>query len=228
VNDIVYSPHQPELEGQYAEVTFEMLRRESRRDMARIAWTLVALSLVTNITLALCLVFVIPALRLIPLPILLHDDGTMDTGVTLSDLPASTEQAVIHGALWHYVKERESYSYADARDRYDTVSLMSSPAVKTDFQAWFIKSPDSPQRTVGQKGQINVQQIGGILPLREGVVLVRFRRTIQMYGGDKPAQSTWSATLQYQLANKMTVQGRHIDPSGVVVTRYQASEDTSQ
>ncbi|OYW11157.1 MAG: type VI secretion protein [Acidiphilium sp. 37-67-22] len=82
----------------------------------------------------------------------------------------------------------------------------------------------SPQVTVGKKGQISVAMVSMSM-VRPNVALVRFRRTVTMYGSD-PQTSTWTATVGFENVATLPVSARLADPSGLIVTNYQAQKDS--
>jgi type IV secretion system protein VirB8 len=128
-------------------------------------------------------------------------------------------------AIWQYVRDREAYSYPDAAYCYAVVTAMSSPAVMDAYQKWFLPSnPESPQLKVGKRGQVNIEKIG-ISFVRSQVALVRYWRTLDMYG-EKPVRTSWSATLGFDLIAKMSASARLVDPGGLKVTSYQSAEDS--
>jgi type IV secretion system protein VirB8 len=177
-------------------------------------------------TLSTAVLFLLPLKTVVPLFLVVREDGTVDTGVSLSDLGADMAQKVIRSSIWRYVQERESYSYSVARHRYDLVSLMSDENVKRDYQQWFLMSADSPQKTFGQNGQIAVQEISMSL-VRDGVFLVRFWKISQLKG-EKQEKKTAAATVEYELLNQAPASLILDDPAAIRVVRYQTEENSVQ
>lgn len=207
--------------------SFQAQRVRAAKRTARVAWAVAGMSLVTNLALAVAIASMLPLERLVPLYLWVRADGTVDSATQISDLPPTQSVAVTRAAIWQYVRERESYDFANARYRYDVVSLMSAPDVRDGYQHAFLSSnPSSPQNTVGQKGQVNVEIINMSF-VRTHVALVRYRRTVLMYDGS-PATTTWTATVGFERVNTLPVADRLTDPGGIVVTNYQNSEDTPQ
>jgi Type IV secretory pathway, component VirB8 len=104
---------------------------------------------------------------------------------------------------------------------------MSAPTVMDEYQRAFLNtSPGStsPQIREGRKGQVNVSLVNMSF-VRRQVALVRYRRTVLMYGSD-PVTTTWTATVEFRLASKLPLGARLADPGGLIVTNYQNSEDT--
>jgi type IV secretion system protein VirB8 len=96
--------------------------------------------------------------------------------------------------------------------------------VREAYQQWFnYPNPQSPQVTIGQKGQIDIEHIGSAR-IAEHVEQIRFRR-VATYTGQPPVITTWTATLQYQIAVALPADRRLANPGGVIVTAYQAGQD---
>jgi len=223
------SPVDPSRLGDYyREVeSFQRERARGARRSARIAWSLAGISLLTNLALGLAVASMLPLQRLVPLYLWVRPDGTVDSASEISDLPATQAAAVVRAAVWQYVRDRESYAYADARYRYDVVSLMSAPDVREAYQRWFLSSdPVSPQNTIGKRGQIGAAMIGMSF-VRPRVALVRYRKTVLTYGGT-PEKTTWTATVGFERVDKLPAGARLSDPGGIIVTSYQNSEDSPQ
>jgi type IV secretion system protein VirB8 len=225
----VASPVEASRLGEYfREVeSFQRARARGARRSARLAWSLAGISLLTNVALAFAVASMLPLERLVPLYLWVRHDGTVDSAGEISDLPATQAEAVIRAAVWQYVRDRESYAYADARYRYDVISLMSAPAVRDAYQRWFLSSnPASPQNTIGKRGQIDTAMIGMSF-VRPRVALVRYAKTALTYGGT-PEKTTWTATVGFERVDKLPAADRLADPGGIVVTSYQNSEDSPQ
>jgi type IV secretion system protein VirB8 len=162
----------------------------------------------------------------VPLFLVIREDGTVDTGISLGDLGANQAQKVIRASVWRYVEERESYTFSDAKHRYDLISLMSNENVRRDYQSWFVNSADSPQKVFGKNGQVSVQEIS-MSPVRDGVFLVRFWRYSHLYG-EKDRKSSATATVEYELLNAAPASLVLEDPAALIVVRYQLEENTAQ
>jgi type IV secretion system protein VirB8 len=216
------------LDEYYREVeSFQRERARGARRSARLAWSLAGISLLTNVALGFAVASMLPLERLVPVYLWVRHDGTVDSASEISDLPATQAVAVIRAAVWQYVRDRESYAYADARYRYDVVSLMSAPDVRDTYQRWFLSAnPASPQNTIGRRGQIDAAMIGMSF-VRPRVALVRYAKTVLMYGGTTQ-KTTWTATVGFARVDKLPAADRLSDPGGIVVTSYQNSEDSPQ
>ena len=198
---------------------------DTKRRLRTWFWLAIA-SLAMVGTLSAAVVCLLPLKTAVPLFLVVREDGTVDTGVSLSDLGVDMAQKVIRSSIWRYVQERESYSYSVAKHRYDLVSLMSGESVQRDYQQWFLTAADSPQKRFGKKGQIAVQEISMSL-VRDGVFLVRFWKISQL-SGEKEERKTAVATVEFELLNEAPASLILDDPAAIRVVRYQTEEAAAQ
>jgi type IV secretion system protein VirB8 len=206
--------------------SFQSKQTRSAKFWGRVGWSIAGLSLLINAALAGTVLILVPLKQLVPVYISLHKDGTFTSTSTMSDLPPTQKAAALRAAIWQYVRDRESYDYADAGYRYDVVSLMSSPTVRAQYHHKFLlgDNPNTVQKTVGQRGQINVHMINMSF-VRSHVALVRYHRVLTMYGS-QPVTTTWTATVEFTRVHKLPLHDRLADPGGIIVTNYQDSKDS--
>jgi len=218
-----------ELEAYYREgLSFQAARTRMMNGRSRLWAALFAASAVCVAGLSAAVCGLIPAQRLIPMLLVIEPDGTVDSYSSISSLPATQEQAVIRAAIWKYVRDRESYNWADSPGRYQFVSAMSSPKVRDFYQHWFLQefNPLTPQVVIGQKGQIDVALKSITFPY-PNMVLVRYQRSLQFYDQPHALVTTWTATAEFQLSDRMPLASRDEgDPGGIVVVRYTTAQDT--
>jgi type IV secretion system protein VirB8 len=217
----------PLLERHYKQVqSFQEARAHSARLLSKGAIAALGISMLANVGLAWAVASMLPLSRLVPVYFVIRPDGTIDDSVALSTLPPSTSQAVIRAALWQYVQMREGYSYDTARYRYDIVSGMSDASTRIAYQQWFnYPNPQSPQVTVGKNGVLTVEPISVAL-IGKNVAQVRYQRILET-GTNAAETTTWTATIQFEQVDTMPAAERLSDPGGLVVTNYQAEEDTA-
>jgi len=215
------------LEKNYKQVeSFQQARARSARRMTKVAVAVAVVLGLANLALAWAVASMLPLIRLVPVYLLVRQDGTIDSSPSLSALPATQSQAVVRAALWQYVRLREGYSYDTAQYNYDVVSGMSGPAAKTNYQGWFnYPNPASPQVTIGKAGTITVTPIS-VAMIGPHVAQVRFSRTIQLSTA-KPETKTWTATLTFQQVDQLSGKDRLANPGGLLVTDYQSTEDSA-
>jgi len=216
-----------ELEANYKEVeSFQQAQARGARRTTRFALIAVATMGLANLALAWTVVAMLPLTKLVPVYLLIRPDGTIDSSVSLSSLPASQNEAVIRAALWEYVRLREGYAYDMARYNYDVVSSMSAPTVKSAYQSWFnYPNSASPQVVVGRNGNITVAPVS-VAMLGAHVAQVRFARTVAM-NNEKPVTTNWTATLAFDQVDTLRSKDRLADPGGVIITNYQSAQDSA-
>lgn len=206
--------------------SFQAHRVTDTRRRLRMWFWLCITSLAMVGVLSSALAALLPLKTAVPMFLVVREDGTVDTGISLSDLGVDMAQKVIRASIWRYVSERESYSFDVAKYRYDLVSLMSGGDVQRDYQQWFIRSEDSPQKKFGKKGQVSVREIS-MSPVRDGVFLVRFWKLTQLYG-EKEVKISATATVEYELLRQAPAALILDDPAAIRVTRYQVEENSAQ
>ena len=222
-----YTLTAPMLEGHYKEIeSFQERRARSSRLLSKGALLGLGVSMLANLGLAWAIVSMLPLTKLVPVYFVVRADGTIDDSAALSTLLPSTDQAVIRAALWQYVQMREGYTYDTARYRYDIVSGMSDATTRTGYQQWFnYPNPKSPQVTVGKQGTLTVEPIS-VAMIGPNVAQARYRRTLTI-GTNDAIMTTWTATLEFQQIDTLPQSQRLSDPAGVIITGYQAEEDTA-
>jgi type IV secretion system protein VirB8 len=216
------------LSQHYREVeSFQRERAKSARRTSKLLAVVAGIAILGNLGQAWTIVALLPLTKIVPVYLWTRPDGTVDSSVALSRLPATQSQAVIAAALWEYVRLREGYSYDTAQYGYDAVSGMSADTPRTQYQSWFnYPNPQSPQVTVGRKGTIEIQHISSA-SIAPSVQQIRYRRILAIIG-QQPLVSTWTATLQFETVTSLPVALRLRNPGGVIVTSYQAAEDSAQ
>jgi type IV secretion system protein VirB8 len=218
----------PDLSTYYKEVeSFQRARASASKRISKVLGGMVAVSLIANLGQAWTIASLLPLTKLVPVYLWVRADGSVDSSVALSRLPATQSDAVVDAALWEYVRLREGYSFDSARYGYDAVSGMSNDSVRTEYQRWFnYPNPTSPQVIIGRKGQIDVEHIGSAR-IAANVEQIRYRR-VDAIQGQQPLITTWTATLQFETASTLPALSRLSNPGGVIVTSYQAEEDGAQ
>src|SRR5271157_3085793 len=104
-----------DLEEHYkAGLSFQADRARLIRSRSRLLAILLAAMTTVVVALAVSIAWLVPSQRLVPMLLVIQADGTVDSYASITSLPATQEQAVIRAALWKYVRDRESYNFADA------------------------------------------------------------------------------------------------------------------
>ncbi|EJC74957.1 type IV secretory pathway, component VirB8 [Rhizobium leguminosarum bv. trifolii WSM2012] len=214
------------LSAHYKEVeAFQTSRARSAKRLSKVLVVIAAAAVFGNIAQAFTIATMFPLIRLVPIYLWVRPDGTVDSEVSVSRLPATQEQAVINASLWQYVHFREGYTADTAQYAYDLVSAFSTPSVRQEYQKYFnYPSPTSPQVTIGKRGRLDVEHISSN-DIAQGVQQIRYKRTL-ILDGQTPVVSTWTATIRYENVTSLPRQARLTNPAGLVVTSYSASEDS--
>lgn len=214
------------LAAHYIEVeAFQTSRAKSARRLSRVLVVIATAAVFGNIAQAFTIATMVPLAKLVPVYLWVRPDGTVDSEVSVSRLPATQEQAVINASLWQYVRLREGYTADTAQYAYDLVSSFSAPSVRQEYQHHFnYPNPTSPQVTIGEGGRLDVEHISSN-DIATGVQQIRFNRTLMM-DGQTPVMSTWTATVRYEKVTSLSGESRLSNPGGLTVTSYQVSEDT--
>ena len=207
--------------------SFQRGRAKAARRTSKVLGAVAGIAIVANLGQAWTIASLLPLTKIVPVYLWARPDGTVDSSVALSRLPATQSQAVVTATLWEYVRLREGYSYDTAQYGYDAVSGMSADAPRTQYQGWFnYPNASSPQVTIGKKGVIEIQHISSA-NLSTNVQQIRYRRILTILG-QPPMVTTWTATLRFETVATLPIALRLRNPGGVIVGSYQAAEDSAQ
>ncbi|CCM79758.1 MULTISPECIES: type IV secretion system protein VirB8 [Rhizobium] len=210
----------------YKEVeAFQTARAKSVRRLSKAIAVVAAFAVLGNVAQAFTIATMVPLIRLVPVYLWIRPDGTVDSEVSVSRLPATQEKAVVNAALWEYVRLREGYDADTAQYAYDLVSNFSAPTVREDYQQFFnYPNPSSPQVILGKRGRLQVEHIA-TSDITPDVQQIRYKRTL-IVDGKMPVVSTWTATVRYEKVTSLPGRLRLTNPGGLIVTSYQTTEDT--
>lgn len=214
------------LAAHYKEVeAFQTARAKSARRLSKVLVVTAAVAVLGNVAQALTIATMVPLNKLVPVYLWVRPDGTVDSEVSVSRLPATQEEAVVNASLWQYVRLRESYTVDTAQYAYDLVSSFSAPAVRQEYQEFFnYPNPESPQVVIGKRGRLEVEHIASN-DIAPAVQQIRYKRTLVLEG-QMPVVSTWTATVRYEKVTSLPGRSRLTNPGGLVVTSYETSEDS--
>jgi len=126
-----------------------------------------------------------------------------------------------------YVRHREGFNRATARQNYVAVGLMSSRSIQTSYADWFSpRNPTSPLNTHGEghRTEISIRSTSFLAP---ETALVRFIKEQHQPGVARPILSYWAATITFIYQNPPTSQkDREINPLGFQVTGYRVDPES--
>ncbi|WP_244561477.1 type IV secretion system protein VirB8 [Ensifer aridi] len=204
---------------------FQTARAKSARRVSKVLVVTAAVAVLGNVAQAFTIATMVPLNKLVPVYLWVRPDGTVDSEVSVSRLPATQEEAVVNASLWQYVRLRESYTADTAQYAYDLVSSFSAPAVRQEYQEFFnYPNPESPQVVIGKRGRLEVEHIASN-DITPAVQQIRYKRTLVLEG-QMPVVSTWTATVRYEKVTSLPGRSRLTNPGGLVVTSYETSEDS--
>jgi type IV secretion system protein VirB8 len=206
--------------------SFQSDRAKAVLRISKVLAAVAGIAILGNLGQAWTIASLLPLTKIVPVYLWVRPDGTIDSSVALSRLPATLSQAVVTATLWEYVRLREGYSYDTAQYGYDAVTAMSADAPRSQYQGWFnYPNAASPQVMVAKKGVIEIQHISSA-NLSANVQQIRYRRVLTIIG-QQPDITTWTATLQFETIGALPIALRLRNPGGVIVTSYQAAEDSA-
>lgn len=206
--------------------SFQAGRARQSRNLSRAAVAISGVLLLINLAQAAAIFFMLPLARIVPVYLWIRPDGTIDSEVSMSKLPATQNEAVIDSMMWQYVRYREGYTADTARYAYDFVSQLSAPDVRQRYQEYFnYPNPSSPQVVIGRKGTLEVTHISSSV-IGTNIRQIRYRRAY-IVNGRQVTATTWTATITYALVDELPARQRLGNPIGVVITAYQSAEDSA-
>ena len=154
--------------------------------------------------------------------------GAVDIITTVKNKQMHFDEAVNKYWLSQYVRYRESYDWDMIQATYDATTLMSAPAVKSEFTA-FYNQPNAPHKVLKQNFKIvpkvtNVTFIGDLAQ-------VRFtKQTLPSAGQstDPIPPQKMIATIAFKFTSTpMSEEDRTINPLGFEVTSYRVDPETT-
>jgi type IV secretory pathway component VirB8 len=226
-------------EEQRAFKKVESFSSKRERIHKTINWALAAacaVLLFIDAALAVALAFTLPTVRLVPAFYPVQSDGSIDPPKAINALASDYSEQAIRSEALQLVNACEGYIFSDAQYRYDLCSLMLVGHLKQEYQArWFLPNhkpnPESNPQVLYPKGKITIEKIS-IEVGRGHVAEMRFRRIVDLDTEapvdrrtcKEPVCTTWTATIDFMPAEKMTQEVRDLVPWGLVAVRYSLSE----
>ena len=126
-----------------------------------------------------------------------------------------------------YVRAREGFQFAEAKDNFQEVSLLSAAPEQLRFAAVYRGSnPESPQQVYGRSAVARVT-IKSISAINKNVIAVRYLREVRR--GEEVKTTHWIATLTYAYAKSPASTGdRLVNPLGFTVSEYRSDPEVVQ
>lgn len=155
--------------------------------------------------------------------------GAVDIITTVKNKEMHYDEVINKYWLSQYVRYRESYDWDLIQATYDATTLMSSPAVKSEFTA-FYNQPNAPHKVLKQNFKI-VSKVTNIAFVGD-MAQVRFtKQTLPASGQstDPIPPQKMIATIGFKFTSTpMSEEDRTINPLGFEVTSYRVDPETTQ
>lgn len=215
---------EPDLQRYFAEArSWDEERLRSLKRSQRIALVVAALGVLVGLAGIAAVVALTPLKRIEVVTVRVNQNsGAVDVQTQLTGKkPVAYDEAVTKYFLANYVRDRESWNPAAAKENFDTVAILSTPV---EQQRWVAASsphnPNSPRVVWGDHAFADAR-ITNIAFINNQVANVRFSRTVQT---DTAAQATdWIATVTFGYTNAPMSEGdRFRNPLGFQVRQYRA------
>jgi|TARA_R110000803_G_scaffold20907_3_gene53250 type IV secretion system protein VirB8 len=141
----------------------------------------------------------------------------------------TADEAVNKYFLASYVRDREAWMPAAAREMIQKVLYLSSPQEQEKYSAFMrVQNPASPF-ALYQNGQTVTARINNIAFIANNVAQVRFVKVVSRPGNAPDELSNWIATINYKYVDRPeTEAGRLDNPLGFQVISYRADPEIVQ
>lgn len=204
---------------------FDQDRLISLERSARIAWS-IAIAAGGIAGIAIFSVAALTPLKTVE-PFVVRVDnstGIVDVVSALTSEAGSYDEAVTKYFAARYVRAREGYVWSEAKENFDTVSLLSAQSEQTRFAAFYRGSnPNSPQNVYGRGSTAKIT-IKSISMINANVVSVRYLMTVTR--GEDVRTTHWVASITYAYINAaVSSTDRLVNPLGFVVSEYRADPE---
>ena len=210
---------------------WETSRIEQIEKSERTAWNVAKGASIIAILAIIAIVILIPLKESIPYVVRIDKNtGFTDIVTTLQHKTMTVDEAADKYWLARFVRARETWEWYTAQEDYDTVRLLASSDVGSQYAKLF-EGPNALDKQYGQ-GTIVVVDINSVVPHGNGQASVRFAKKIKRRdAGDTGAQVTnWIATIgyEYKLAGKMKEKDRLKNPLGFQAMSYRVDPEVTQ
>ena len=193
------------------------------------AWCLAIAGLTIGAICAWAVGQLSPLKTVVPYVIRVNEtSGTVDIIKALKDGKTTYEESLNKYFLGWYLRYREGYSRTLAESYYYNVGLMSGGKEKRRYFAFFKPSnPKSPLNVYDEQEQLKIK-VKSISFIEEDLALVRYIRTYERIGNDKPDLTHWAATVKFTYSGApQSEQDRSINPLGFQVIEYRTDPDSN-
>jgi type IV secretion system protein VirB8 len=202
--------------------------RSAKRGQA-LAWTVaIAEGIVIG---GLVFAVVVQSIRPMPDPLVLREDkttGMIDRVYDVAGGEMAATEATNRYSLWQFVRAAEGYSWPEAQQNFDTVTLMATPDVQKQVAARVNGSnPQSPQVVLGRTGQATLSWVSTTF-LGPKLAQVRYVQ-IERKGDNVLPKKNMVATVAFDFATGPIRGGAiNVNPLGFLVTNYHVDREDAQ
>ena len=220
---------QATLDTYFAQVaSYEADRLQGAQRAARIGCTVGAIGTLIGLLGVGAVAALSPLKRVEPLVFRVSDTtGVVERVYDVRGGAMEATEASTRFFLWQYVRSRQTYSAAEAKSNFEAVTLMSSPAVQTEFSAQFRgANPSSPQVVLGRDGTASLRWVSTtfLSPMLAQVRFVQAERKRETALPDKHTV----ATIGFRFApGELTASAINVNPLGFIVTSYRADTEVT-
>lgn len=205
--------------------TWEQDRLLAAHRSRRIAWIAASVASTVAIVAVGAVAALTPLKTVEPFVIRVDNStGIVDVVNVLDNSRETYDEAVTKYFAARYVRAREGFQAAEAREAFQEVSLLSGAPEQVRFASYYSgKNPESPQVVYGRAATARIT-IKSISAINKNVVAVRYLREVRR--GEENKTSHWIATLTYQYSKAPTSTGdRLLNPLGFTVTDYRSDPE---
>lgn len=192
---------------------------------ARIAWVIAIVASFVASAAVFAVAALTPLKTAVPFVVRVDNStGIVDVVSALTSGVGSYDEAVTKYFAARYVRAREGYVWSEAKENFETVSLLSAQPEQMRFATLYRGSnPDSPQNVYGRGSTAKIT-IKSISLINANVVSVRYLSTITRAGDVRTTH--WVATITYSYVNApVSSTDRLVNPLGFVVSEYRADPE---
>lgn len=194
------------------------LNERSERRAWRIVWVIAGLLVLSWVAIVLMM----PLKETVPYVIRVNNaTGVPDIVTKMSAKDLAFDEVMDKYWVARYVRTRENYDWYSLQEDYETVGMLSSPAVGKEYAAQY-----GGETGIDKKLANNTRkrvEILSVVPSGKGTATVRYRvATGPVDGTSPPVVTGWVATVSYEYKSPsvMPESYRFVNPFGFQVVSY--------
>ena len=155
--------------------------------------------------------------------------GLVNVESHLGQITLDDEEALTQSLIFRYVRDRETYDYADYQELINGVYKVSKGRAAKDLKALFEDdNKNSPANVLGRRGRVTVK-IRSVVLQPNDRALINLIKTTQAVSGGPTNSRNYVVGLSYGFnrKGKMTLAERWINPVGFYVENYRIDEEAN-